>query len=91
MPLQLTGTLKIVSKGRPFTDKTTGEITPAKFTNYIAFQEADGSPKVAELKSREDYSKLIDELVDCTVMLYSMQEGSGFWASITNMEEAVIT
>jgi len=91
MPLQLSGTLKIVSKGRPFTDRQTGEVTPAKFTNFIAYQDAAGEPKVCELRSKDDFSKLIDELVDCEVTLYPMREGSGFWASITNMHEAVIT
>jgi hypothetical protein len=90
MPLQLSGTLKIVTKGRPFTDKDTGEVTPAKFTNFIAVQDSEGNPQVCELKSKQDYSKLIDELVDVEVQLYPMREGSGFYASITNMVEAVI-
>jgi len=90
MPLTLSGTLKIVSKGRDFTDKETGEVTPAKFTNYLALQDSEGNPRVCELRSKEDYSSHLDELVDVEVTLYPMREGSGFWASITHMHEAVI-
>lgn len=90
MPLQFTGTLKIVQKGREFTDKQTGHVTPPKFTNFIAYQDDNGDPKVAQLKSKVDYSQFVDDIVDCTVMLYEMSESSGFWANITHMEEAVI-
>jgi len=90
MPLTLSGTLKIISKGRPFTDRETGEVTPAKFTNYIAYQDSNGEPKVCELRSKEDFSEHIDKLVDCEVTLFPMREGSGFWASITDIHEAVI-
>jgi len=90
MPLQLTGTLKIVSKGRPFTDRETGQVTPPKFTNYIAIQDQNGEPHVAELKSKKDYTQFIDDIVDCTVELFPMREGSGFWANITDIREAVI-
>jgi len=90
MPLSLSGTLKIVSKGRPFVDKETGDITPPKFTCYIAYQDSEGEPKVCQLKAKEDYSKLVDELVDVEITLYPMREGAGFYASITDMHEAVI-
>lgn len=90
MPMQFSGTLKIVSKGRPFTDKTTGEVTPAKYTNFFAVQDDQGNPKVIEIRSKEDYTRYIDELVDCTVQLSPMREGSGFWASLTACNPAEI-
>jgi len=90
MPLSFTGTLKIVSKGRPFTDRETGEVTPAKYTNFFATQDNDGNPQVVEIKSKSDYTKYIDQLVDCSVQLYPMREGSGFWASLSDCRPAEI-
>lgn len=90
MQMQFSGTLKIVSKGRPFTDRTTGEVTPPKFTNFFATQNDDGEPQVFEVKSKADYSEFIDDIVDVTVELFPMREGSGFWASATSVKPADI-
>jgi len=90
MPLTLSGTLKIISKGRPYTDRETGEVTPAKFTNYFATQNADGEPQVLELKSKLDFEKHIDKPVVGTIELYPMREGSGFWASVVDITPAEI-
>jgi len=90
MPLQFTGTLKIISSGQPYIDKKTGETTPAKFTNIFAVQDENGDPKVCTLKSKSDYSRLLDKLVEGYVTLYPMSEGSGFWASLTDLHEAKV-
>jgi len=90
MPFTFEGTLKLVSKGRPFTNQETGETTPAKFTNFFAIQDDEGEPKVLELKSKQDFTEHIDKLVVGTIMLYPMREGSGFWASVTDINPAEI-
>lgn len=90
MPLQFTGTLKIVSKGRPFVDKETGETQAPRYTHFFAVQDVEGNPQVVELKSKTSFEQFIDEPVDCQVTLYPMREGSGFWASLTDCRAAEI-
>jgi len=90
MQFTFEGTLKVVSKGREFTDASTGRVTPAKFTNYFATQNDEGEPQVYELRSKSDYSRLVDKPVVGTVELYPMREGSGFWASLVSLEAAEI-
>jgi len=90
MQFTFEGTLKLVSKGRPFTDRETGEVTPAKFTNFFAVQNPEGEPQVLELKSKQDFSKHIDKPVVGIIELYPMREGSGFWASVVDITPAEI-
>lgn len=90
MPLQFVGKLKIVSKGKSFTNKETGKVQEPKYTHVFAVQDAEGEPQIVELKSKESYEQFIDQLVECEVTLYPMREGSGFWASLTNVQEAIV-
>jgi len=77
----------MVQKGKEFTDRETGVVTPAKFTHYFQVENDDGSPEVVTLRSKNDYSALVD--TDCfgSVELYPMKEGSGFWASLTSCKD----
>jgi len=90
MPLQFVGKLKIVSKGKSFTNKETGEVREGKYTHVFAVQDAEGNPQIVELAAKVSYEQYLDELVECEVTLYPMREGSGFWAAITSCEPAVI-
>jgi len=88
MPFTFEATLKLIAKGKPFTDKSTGEVTPAKFTNYLQGEDSEGNMQVFELKSKSDYSEYINELVVGTIQLYPMREGSGFYATLTDLKPA---
>jgi len=87
MRLTFEGTLKMVQKGKEFTDKETGEVRPAKYTNYFQTEKEDGSPDVVQVRSKTDYSALIDAEVVGTIELYAMSEGSGFWASLVECKD----
>jgi len=83
--LTFEGTLKLVQKGRPFMDRVTREVTPAKYTNYFQIENDEGELSVLELRSKEDFSKLVDENVVGTVLLYPMREGAGFYLSLDTL------
>jgi len=87
MQLTFEGTLKLVQKGRDFVDKESGDVTPAKFTHYFQTENADGEPQVVEIKSKKDYSALIDREVVCTVELFPQRDSSGFWASLVDCHD----
>jgi len=87
MRLTFEGTLKMVQKGKEFTDPDTGEVRPAKFTHFFQTEKEDGSPDVVQLRSKIDFGALIDREVVCSVDLYPMNEGSGFWASLTEVKD----
>jgi len=57
--LSFEGILKLFQKGRDFTDRETGVVTPAKFTHHIQIEDASGVKRVLELRSKEDLSDLI--------------------------------
>jgi len=86
--LSFDGTLKLVQKGRSFTDRTTGEVTPAKFTNYFQIEDDQGNKSVLELRSKEDFSDVIDQFVVGTVLVYPMQQGSGVYLSLDTLTPA---
>lgn len=79
------GQLKLVQKGRDFTDRETGHVTPAKFTHYFQVEDSDGVKSVLELRGKEDYSDLIDKDVVGTILLYPMREGSGYYVSLDTL------
>ena len=86
--LTFEGTLKLVQKGRDFTDRVTGKVTPAKFTNYFQLENDSGESEVLELRSKEDFSAIIDREVVGTVLLYSMPQGGGFYVSLDTLSPA---
>jgi len=82
------GTLKLVQKGRDFTDTKTGIVTPAKFTHYFQVEDDAGNKSVLELRCKEDFSDLLDEDVVGTIQLYKMQQGSGYYVSLDTLNRA---
>jgi len=81
-------TLKLVQRGRDFTDRETGIVTPAKYTNYFQVTDDEGKSSVLELRSKDDYSSLIDQEVVGTIVLYPMREGSGYYVSLDTLTPA---
>jgi len=82
------GTLKLVQKGRPFTDSKTGIVTPPKFTHFFQVEDDEGNSEVLQLRSKEDFSDLIDSDVVGTVKMFPMQQGSGFYISLDTLISA---
>lgn len=86
--LTFEGILKLVQEGRPFTDRETGVVTPAKFINFFQVEDDEGKASVLELRSKENFKELVDKPVVGTVLLYPMREGSGFYLSLDTLVSA---